>query len=145
MSKNVGKVISLFISSSEKKVRLAKTFFSLNPQGIPEDKYYNKDSQRSVLIATIESYELLNTYDIRIPYGTLGENILIDYNPYHLPPGTQLKIGSTVLEISQNCTICSHLSSIDKRVPTLLEHDRGIFAKVIIKGEIKVEDTIVIV
>jgi len=79
-----------------------------------------------------------------MPFGYLGENILIDYNPYSLAIGTRVKIGNTVLEISQNCTICNHLSVIDKRIPSLLKNDRGIFAKVVEDGEIKIDDSIYI-
>ncbi len=70
-----------------------------------------------------------------MPFGSLGENILIDYNPYHLNAGDQLRMGEVVLQISQNCTICDHLSKIDETLPTLLKDDRGIFAKVIKGGE----------
>ena len=66
-----------------------------------------------------------------MPFGYLGENILIDYNPYELPIGTKIRIGDAVLQISQNCTICNHLSALDKRIPKLLSKERGIFAKVV--------------
>jgi MOSC domain-containing protein YiiM len=77
-----------------------------------------------------------------MPFGSLGENILIDYNPYHLTAGDQLRIGEVLLEISQNCTMCDHLSKIDENLPTLLKDDRGIFAKVIKGGVIQPGDEI---
>jgi MOSC domain-containing protein YiiM len=73
-------------------------------------------------------------------YGALGENILIDYNPYDLAIGSQIQIGEVVLEITQNCTICNHLSFIDKTLPKLLKDDRGIFVKVVKVGVIKKRD-----
>lgn len=138
----LGKVITLFISVPDSKSKLEKAYIQLDSKGITEDKFYNKDINRSVLITSLDSYHLVKKENISMPYGSLGENLLIDYNPYHLPSGTQLQIGSTILEISQYCTICNHLSSIDERVPDLLKNDRGIFAKVIKAGEIKKGDTI---
>ena len=140
--KNVGKVISLFISVEGSSTRVEKESFELDPKGIIEDKFYNKNILRSVLLTSEESYELAKEHHIQMPFGSLGENILIDYNPYHLNGGDQLRIGEVLLQISQNCTICDHLSSIDEKLPTLLKDDRGIFAKVIEGGMIKKGDEV---
>ena len=140
--KNVGKVITLFVSVPGSSTRIEKESFHLDPKGIVEDKYYDKNIHRSVLITSQESYTLASEHGIRVPIGALGENILIDYNPYHLNAGDQLQMGEVLLQISQNCTICDHLSSIDPYLPTLLKEDRGIFAKVIKGGVIKKGDEI---
>jgi len=140
--KNVGKITTLFISVQGSSVRVEKESFNLDPKGIVEDKYYDKNIQRSVLITSEDSYTLANNHNIQVPFGALGENILMDFNPYQLSAGDQLRIGDVVLEISQNCTMCDHLSNIDKDLPTLLKDDRGIFAKVIESGVIKKEDEI---
>lgn len=140
--KNVGKVTSLFVSVQGSSDRVKKEIFSLDPKGILEDKYYDKNIQRSVLITSETSYALANDHHIQLPFGSLGENILIDYNPYHLTAGDRLRIGDVMLEISQNCTMCDHLSNIDKNLPELLKEDRGIFARVIEGGVIKKEDEI---
>jgi len=144
MSQYVGKVISLFISLPNTKQRIEKEKISVDSKGIIEDKFYNKDVQRSILLTSLESYALTQAHQIAMPYGALGENLLMDYNPYHLTPSTKLQIGEVLLEISQYCTICNHLSSIDKRVPELLKHDRGIFAKVLQGGQIMKEDKIIV-
>lgn len=138
----IGKVLKLFISTASDLKRGDKSVIAVNELGVLGDKFYGKDAQRSILIASIDSYNLVKEYDIEMPFGYLGENLLIDYNPYSLPMGTKLKIGNTILEISQNCTICNHLSVIDKRIPKLLKNDRGIFAKVVNSGEIKIDDSI---
>ena len=109
----------------------------MDPKGIIEDKYYDTNINRSVLLTSEASYALASKHNITFPFGSLGENILMDYNPYHLIPGDQLRIGEVILEISQNCTMCDHLSKIDENLPTLLKNDRGIFAKVIEGGMIK--------
>ncbi|MCK9472779.1 MOSC domain-containing protein [Sulfurimonas sp.] len=143
-NKNVGRVLELFISTKESSKRVNKPILKVDEFGVLEDKFYNKQINRSVLITSIHSYELIKSYEIDMPLGSLGENIFIDYNPYNLPIGTQLKIGNTLLEISQNCTICTHLSAIDTRIPKLIKNYRGIFAKVIKGGEILKEDFVYI-
>jgi len=138
----VGKVSELFISLKGSKKRVSKKSISLDTFGIIQDKYHNTDIQRSILITSLTSYDLAQKHNITMPFGSLGENLFIDYNPYHLSSGTKLEIGTAILEISQNCTMCNHLSKIDKKLPTLLKHDRGIFAKVVQDGEIHYNDNI---
>jgi len=136
----VGKILELFYSTSDGRVNT--TTLTLDNKGIVEDKYYDKDIERSVLIASTDSYELALSHGINAPYSTLGENILTDYNPYDLQAGTRLSIGELILEISQHCTLCNSLSKIDKRLPNVLQDDRGIFAKVIKSGLITKGDNI---
>jgi len=140
--KKVGQIIQLFISEEGQKQRQEKESITVDSRGIQNDKYYNKNSERSILITSLKSYNLAQEHHIDMPHASLGENLLIDYNPYSLPSGTILQIGSAQLKISQNCTLCDHLSSIDEKLPVLLKHDRGIFAKVIKEGEMKKEDAI---
>jgi len=56
--------------------------------------------------------------------------------------GSKLQIGEVVLEVTQYCTICNHLSTIDKTLPRLLKDDRGIFVKVVEAGFIAKGDKI---
>jgi len=141
MSK-VGKVISLYISVKGSSAPLEKQALSLDEKGIIDDKHYDTDKERSILITSLASYDILMQHDIETEHGILGENLLIDYDPYRLSPGTKLQIGNTILQISQNCTLCKHLSKIDKRIPKLLKNDRGVFGKVVQDGSIKVGDEI---
>ena len=139
-STEIGKILELFYSTNSGRVNTSE--LTLDKKGVVEDKYYNKDIQRSVLITSLESYKLASDNGIDAQYSALGENILIDYNPYHLKPGARLKIGTLVLEISQNCTLCNSLAKVDARLPKLLKNDRGIFAKVISSGSLRKGDNI---
>jgi MOSC domain-containing protein YiiM len=141
--KQVGQVLSLYIASTSQHKNVNK--IQLTPLGIINDKHYNKNNNRSILITSIESYEKVKNHNIDIENGALGENILVSFNPYQLPVGTQLKINHTILEITENCTLCNHLSKIDKQLPKLIKKDRGIFAKIIFGGEIEVNHSIYLV
>ena len=140
--KKVGKILELFISIEGSENRVKKASFSVDKSGILGDKFYGKSIQRSILLSSEDSYRLSKEQGIELSYGLLGENILMDFNPYSLDVGTKLKIGEVTLEITQACTICNHLSKVDKKLPKLLKNDRGIFAKVIQSGSIHVNDAV---
>ncbi len=138
----VGTISSLFYSPVSGHTMAEELL--LDTEGIINDKHHNKNINRSVLITSLESYKLVEEHGIDVPYGSLGENLLMDYNPYHLPAGARLKIGNVVLEISQYCTLCKSLTKLDAKIPKLLKNDRGIFARVVESGTITIGDNIYI-
>jgi len=142
LKKNVGKILNLYIATKSSNNRDKKEFIILDKYGIIGDKFYKSNINRSILITSEYSYDLINKNNINVDYGILGENIHMDFNPYKLPIGTKLKIADVVLEISQLCTICDHLKKFDKNLPNLIKNDRGIFVKVIEEGTISKDDDI---
>jgi len=137
---HVGKIIELFYSTSDGRIN--PTSLELDELGVLKDKYYNKNIQRSVLISSIDSYKLAKKNGIDAPYSALGENLLMDFNPYYLKPGAKIIVGEVEFEITQNCTLCNSLAKADEKLPVLLKDDRGIFAKVIKAGTIHKEDNV---
>lgn len=133
----LGKITDLFISKEKYDGRINQAELVLDENGVFIDKFYGKDKVRSILISSINAYDIVKEKEISIDYGELGENILVDFDLQLLKVGMQLKINKVILEITQNCTICDHLSKIDKQVPSLLKEDRGIFTKVVTGGLIK--------
>lgn len=142
MQHKKGSVTQLFISVRGESQRVKKSFIELDSKGVIEDKFYGKNQQRSILLTSTSSYILAKQNGISTPFGSLGENILVDIDLYHLVPGEKIQIGSTTLEITQNCTICQSLSKVDESLPKLLESSRGIFAKIINGSTIKKDDTV---
>jgi MOSC domain-containing protein YiiM len=139
-----GKVLALYVTKNDaNKTREMPSEIEVDEYGIIGDKFYAKDANRAILITSTQSYALTKKNGIDIDEGSLGENLLIDISPYHLLPGEQLRVGETTLEITQNCTLCKGLSSLNAKLPKLLKDDRGIFAKVI-NGphKIKVGDSV---
>jgi MOSC domain-containing protein YiiM len=141
----LGYVQQLFISEINKKERVQANSIEVDLKGVLKDKFYDKGEHRSVLLTSILAYDLIKKNNIQINYGALGENILLDFNPYDLKETSHLVIGDTILEITQECTICNHLSHIAPKVPKILENDRGVFAKVIQCGRIRIGDAIKII
>ena len=139
-----GKILKLFISKSGYDSRLEKASLELDTGGVCEDKFHGKDIKRSVLITSTLSYDKARENWIDIKLGELGENILVDFNPYNLELGTRLQIGEVILEISQHGTLCKSLCKVHSKLPKLLKDNRGIFAKVIKEGRINNEDPVCI-
>ncbi len=136
----VGNIYSLFYTTTEKQTPTKELFLDL--KGVLKDKHYGKDSARSVLLTSLDSYELVRKNNVSISYGDLGENILMDYNPYHLGIDSKIVIGSVVLAVSQHGTLCKGLSKVNVKLPKLLKDGRGIFVKVLSPGSIKEGDAV---
>jgi MOSC domain-containing protein YiiM len=141
-AKGSGEVLSLHLSRVEDGERVSNSEIYVDRSGVLGDKFYGKEDNRSILITAIDSYRMAQKEGIEIPYGSLGENIVVDYNPYHLMPGTRFWIGDVELEITQNCTLCKSLTRVDSRLPKLLRNDRGVFAKALRAGMIRTGDVL---
>ena len=145
MMKTVGKVLKLFISNKDANgITLShpQTDISLDDKGVLKDKFHSIDSQRAILLSSYESYRIAKENNINMPYGSLGENILMDFNPYDLKDGDKLQIGDVLLEITQHCTLCKGLSKVHTKAPKLLKDHRGIFAKTVTAGTINIDDLV---
>ena len=137
-----GYVKALFISDN---LRQTQDSITVDNNGVVGDKFYSKDSDRAILVSSTDSYDIAKENGINIEFGLLGENIVIDINPYNLSCGDMIKIGDTMMEVTINCTICNSLKKVDKKLPKLLAKDRGIFVKCIKSGSIKNGDIVEIV
>lgn len=142
MQNSTSKVLALHIADADQSIMISKDFIICDIEGIVGDKHYGKDSSRSVLVTSTYAYQLAIDQDIEMDHGALGENILIDFDLRTLGPGSRLQIGDIVLEVVQNCTLCNHLSKIDRKLPKLLKDDRGVFAKVIKGGKLHLDDEV---
>ena len=142
--KKLGKIKKLYLKNKDSEI-IEKDYLSIDKKGILKDKHYDKDINRSILITSIKTYEKIEQKNIEISLGELNENILVDFDIYLLPKETILKIGDVLLKITQNCTLCTHLSKIDSKLPKLIKNDRGLFFKVIYSGNIYIDDDIYII
>ncbi len=104
------------------------------------DRHAGRDPDRAVLVAGLPAYEKAEKAGIPLPYGALGENLLLDLDPHDLPPGARLEVGEAFLELSSVCTVCASLSQFDLRLPKLLYGARGVYARVLRGGAVRVGD-----
>ncbi|WP_198306330.1 MOSC domain-containing protein [Arcobacter vandammei] len=136
----VGKVLDTFSARTKESSMPRPRVENLNlikDYGIEFDKFAGKNLEQTVMIVGINSYELAKSRDINIVYGTLGENILLDFDPHKFDIGTKFEIGDSVIELSSICTICNHLTAFHNHLPRLLKNNRGVYCKIIKSGIIE--------
>ena len=106
------------------------------------DRHAGRDPDRAVLVAGLSAYEKAQRAGIALPYGALGENLLLDLDPHELPIGSRLQVGEALLELAQVCTVCKSLSQFNLRLPKLLYGGRGLYAWVVEGGVVRVGDPV---
>jgi len=137
--KDIGKVIATFSAKKGQsgfprpKVNHLNLIFGF---GIKDDKFAGRDEEKAVMVVGKFAYDLAKKNDIKLKLGSLGENILFDFNPHDYTIGTIFKVGNTILQITQYCTICNHLAVFDDDLPILLQDCRGLYCKILEGGEI---------
>jgi len=104
--------------------------------GIEHDKFAGQDLDKSVMIVGQRAYDIAKNHGIDLEPGSLGENILLDFDPHDYIDGTIFKIGDAHLQITEACSMCNHLSVFDKRLPKLILNHRGQYCKVLQSGKI---------
>jgi len=110
--------------------------------GIKNDKFADKDLERTVMIVGQRAYDMAEEEGIRLQPGSLGENILLDFDPHDFIYGTRFRLGDVLLEITDDCTMCKHLSIFDNALPKLLLHHRGRYCKILEGGTITIGQTV---
>ena len=112
--------------------------------GVIDDKFAGnpKKIDRSVMIVGTTPYTMAKEIGIDLPEVALGENILLNFDPHKLEIGTQIAIGTAILEITSACTLCSHLTQYHKDLPKLILKHRGIYCKIIKSGIITKNDSV---
>ncbi len=138
-----GKVISLHLGlGSGLPKPQVESLELLAGFGAKGDRHAGKDPERAVLVAGLPAYERAREAGIELPFGALGENLLLDLDPHALPPGARLRVGEALLAFSYVCTVCSSLSQFDLRLPKLLYGGRGLYARVLEGGRVRVGDPV---
>ena len=136
----LGKVLKTFSATNESSGLPRPIVSKLNlivDYGIENDKFAGKKLDQTVMIVGLKSYEIAKQNNIDLEIGCLGENILLDFDPHDFEVGKQFFIEEAILEITQICTVCSHLSLFDNNLPALLKGHRGLYCRIIKSGIIK--------
>ncbi len=110
--------------------------------GIVGDKFYDAKAHRVLMGVGEDAYQLAKENGIDLPESALGENMLFDFDPHSFAPCTSFEIGDAVIEITEACTLCSHLAKYDKQLPKLILDKRGQYFRVLKSGVIKAGDRV---
>ena len=139
--KQIGQVIEIFSAPKgasglprpkTEELQLIKEY------GIFKDKFAGNDIEKSVMIIGQKSYDIAKENGIKLVKGSYGENILFNFDPHILNIGDILQIGEAIIEITQKCTLCSHLSIFHKHLPKIIKNHRGLYCKILKNGKITV-------
>ncbi|WP_066359402.1 MOSC domain-containing protein [Aliarcobacter cryaerophilus] len=137
--KILGEVLEVFSATKESSGLPRPKVESLNlikDYGIEFDKFAEKNLDQTVMIVGLKSYELAKSFNIDLELGSLGENILLDFDPHDFEVGKYFKIDEAIIQITQICTVCNHLSVFNKDLPKILKDHRGVYCKIIESGKI---------
>ncbi|HYA13225.1 MAG TPA: MOSC domain-containing protein [Syntrophales bacterium] len=144
MEKVHGKILAVNISQKkgEKKENITCGLF-IKDLGLKDDAHAEIGIRQVSLLAK-ESIEKIRTKGLDVQYGDFAENLTTEgIDLPALPIGTRLKIGGEVLlEVTQIGKICHDRCNIFYTVGDCVMPREGIFAKVLVGGEIKVNDSI---
>ncbi|MGJ0344571.1 MOSC domain-containing protein [Aliarcobacter cryaerophilus] len=137
--KILGEVLEVFSATKESSGLPRPKVESLNlikDYGIEFDKFAEKNLDQTVMIVGLKSYELAKSFNIDLEFGSLGENILLDFDPHDFEVGKYFKIDEAIIQITQICTVCNHLTVFNKDLPKILKSHRGVYCKIIESGKI---------
>lgn len=144
MERECGKILAVNISQKkgEKKNNIDSGLF-LENIGLANDAHAEPGIRQVSLLAR-ESIEKIRAKGLDVNYGDFAENLTTEgIDLPALPIGTKLKVGKKVLlEVSQIGKVCHNRCNIFYTVGDCVMPREGIFAKVLIGGEIKINDKI---
>jgi len=106
--------------------------------GVEGDHHARPRSSRQVLLMAEENCDAFG-----LAPGEVRENIVtrgIDLQA--LPAGTRIEIGDAVLEITKDCEPCVFIERLRPGLRARMEGRRGMLARVLRSGEIRVGDPI---
>lgn len=136
---DLGKVIDVFSAPQGFKGSVrprVEKLECIKKHGIKDDKFAGKNEDRAVMIVGEIAYDLAKEQGIELERGSLGENILLDFDPHTLQLGDILDIDGMLLQISELCSICNHLSVHAETLPALLAKHRGVYCRILKDGVI---------
>lgn len=145
MKKICGKILAVSISDKkgEKKNNINCGLF-LENLGLENDAHAEANILRQVSLLAKESIEKIRAKGLAVQYGDFAENLTTEgIDLPSLPVGTRLKIGDKVImEVTQIGKVCHNRCNIFYTVGDCVMPREGIFAKVLVGGEIKINDPI---
>jgi MOSC domain-containing protein YiiM len=144
MKKAYGTVLSVNISKAkgEKKHNIGCGLLLVN-HGLKDDAHVGSWIRQISLLAK-ESIDKIRAKGLDVQYGDFAENLTTEgIDLPSLPVGTRLKVGSEVLlEVTQIGKVCHERCNIFYTVGDCVMPREGIFAKVLIGGEVRAGDQI---
>jgi MOSC domain-containing protein YiiM len=142
MDNTHGTIVSLHIATAHRApMQRAESARALADLGLEGDIHNKPGGKRQILLVDEET---LNAFGLEA--GSVRENITArGIGLKTLAPGTRLRAGSAVFEITQSCDPCKMIEDIRPGLRAQMQGQRGMFVRVIVGVEIRAGDVIEIV
>lgn len=142
MEDSQGAVASLQICpASRAPMQKCESVRAIQDLGLEGDRHAQAGVARQVLLMDEETLAAFG-----LGAGVVKENITTRGIPLNtLEPGTRLRIGGAVIELTKSCTPCGRMDEIRPGLREALQGQRGMLARVIESGTLQVGDSIVVV
>lgn len=140
------KVVAVCRSANkgERKKNMGEGFLQTG-QGLLEDAH-GGDWHRMLSLLAMESIESMRSKGLDVGPGDFAENITTEgIELATLPIGTRLKLGESLVEVTQIGKECHHRCAIYYQAGDCVMPREGIFARIIESGKVAVGDVIEIV
>jgi MOSC domain-containing protein YiiM len=137
--RSIGSVQQLYIRDRQSaKPRPVAEALAITDAGLQDDRHANPLSPRQLLIAGADTYR-----DLHLPAAVLRENLLIDFPTTQLSSGSLLRVGQElVLWITFQCEPCALLDRRQPGVVKALGGRRGVLARVLRGGSVRIGDPV---
>jgi MOSC domain-containing protein YiiM len=132
-----GTVRALFVALEKKSQSLPLDEVRVAATGFDRD-FHTKTATRQILMI---SDKILREFDLKP--GALHENMVVDgVDVMTFNRGQRLQIGDVVLEVTIACEPCVQMDRLRPGLKKALDGKRGMFAKVVTAGTIRVGDIV---
>ncbi len=134
-----GTIVSLQVCpASRAPMEIKPSVRAQEDQGLEGDRHGKSGGPRQVLLMDEETLAAF-----QLAPGAVKENITTRGLALKtLSPGTRLQVGGAVLEITGDCNPCSRMDEIRPGLRAELQGQRGVLARVITSGDLRVGDAI---
>lgn len=141
---NSGKLVCIYIGTQKGAGKNAVVGAELiADQGLSGDHHAGLKPHRQVSLFANETLHEIQNAGMVVTAEELSANLLTEGLALDaLPVGAKLKIGTTIIEISEARKPCGSLTKIDKRLPKATYLRCGQFGRVLTGGVIHAGDTI---
>ncbi|MDR1546842.1 MAG: MOSC domain-containing protein [Deltaproteobacteria bacterium] len=132
-----GKLVAVCLSPAKGTPKKAVDRVLLRPDhGVENDAHAGR-WHRQVSLLDYAKVEAFNARGGAVEHGAFGENLVVaGYDLRELPVGSRLQIGPALLEVTQIGKECHSRCEIFHRVGDCIMPREGIFAKVLVGGEV---------
>ena len=143
----IGKLTGVYVGKQKGEGKIEAAFAELVAgHGVQGDNHAGRDPRRQVSLFAQETLNQLLAEGFAVTPSKLSANLFTENISLNkLKPGTQLRVGDTLLEIVEARKPCRSITRIDHNLPKRLYGQCGQLAKIIEGGAVRAGDPILVV